>query len=287
MKSSYCLLTKPLILLVVLAYTSYCYSQESEITYGAKIFSMTTIVYTYYGPITKQASAFYYQTGKETYLVSNRHVFYSDEKFPDSIIFNLRMEDTIKKKDVWYPITVYKDFLKTNLKLHPNRKIDVASILINDLWKQIKAPNVYRVFPVNQPDTALINLENPEIGDDILIVGYPKGYYDEYNLIPVMKSGIISSFYRLDFNNLPCFLIDSRLFHGSSGSIVISKYKPMIFSNKEPMFAIDKDFTFLGIYSGEPYLFGPRMETDEEIRFSKEYMDLGIVWYPWVLNELK
>jgi len=48
-----------------------------------------------------------------------------------------------------------------------------------------------------------------------------------------------------------------------------------------------KDFIFLGIYSGEPYLFGPEIETDEEISVKKEYMDLGLVWYPWVLNELK
>ena len=265
-----------------------CICQNNSKSYANKIFSMTTIVRVYSGSKIGQATAFYYQSPQnDVYLVSNRHVFYPGEKYPDSIIFNLRKADTINKRDRWHPIKLEIKFLQLNLKLHTNNKIDVASININEHVLKPKSPLFYQIIPVTQPDTATLNLENFEIGDDILVLGYPKGYYDEFNLIPIMKAGIISSFYRTNFNNLPCFLIDNGLFHGSSGSIVISKFKPLIISNQEPLFSLEKSFTFLGIFSGAPYILGPQVETDDAITIKKEYLDLGKVWYPWVLNELR
>jgi len=32
-----------------------------------------------------------------------------------------------------------------------------------------------------------------EVGDDVLIIGYPYGFYDYENKYPIVKSGIIST----------------------------------------------------------------------------------------------
>ena len=53
-----------------------------------------------------------------------------------------------------------------------------------------------------------------------------------------------------------------------------------------PMFATKKDFILLGIYSGEPFRYGKKKETENEISIKKEKFDLGIVWYPKVIDQL-
>ena len=262
--------------------------QESEINYAQKIATMTTLIYTYTPTGKYQATGFFYNSGEKSYVVSNRHVFFPNERYPDSIVFYLKVDDPKGIKPVvWFPVRIDKKYLLDNLKLHKNKDVDVAAILTDSVYSTFKKPWPNLVWAVTQPDSVEIEVADPEIGDDILVLGYPKGYYDEYHLIPVMKAGIIASFYRTNFNNLPCFLIDSRLFHGSSGSIVIAKTKDFFFSKGEPMISPKKDFIFLGIFSGEPYLFGPQTETDEAISIKKEYMDLGLVWYPWVIDELR
>lgn len=264
-------------------------SQDDNITFAKKIYSMTTVIEVFFPGGYGTASGFFYQSGADSYLVSNRHVFYPKENCPDSIIFCLRMDDkTGMKKAKWLRIMMDKEFLRTNLKLHSNKEIDVASIRITKLltFPAESAALIHKAFAVRAMDSLEIEFLNPEVGDDVLIVGYPRGYYDDYNLIPIVKQGIISTFYGPNFKNEPKFLIDCRLFHGSSGSIVISKYKEVIFSKGEPKIAPVKDFVFLGIYSGEPFIYGPQIDTDEEVFRKKEYMDLGEVWYPSVLEEL-
>jgi hypothetical protein len=261
---------------------------QKEITYAQKVGLMTTLIYTYTKTATYQGTGFFCNDNGKSYIVSNRHVFYPNENFPDSVVFHLKTDDLMKVKPVvWYPVNVSKEYLRKYLKLHKNKEVDVAAIVLDSLYNTFKKPWPWPAYAVTIPDSMEIDIENPEIGDNILVVGYPKGFYDEYNLIPIMKSGIISSFYRTNFNNLPYFLIDSKLFHGSSGSIVIAKYKDFFFSKGEPLMTPIKDFMFLGIFSGEPFLLGPKIETDEEISVKKEYMDLGVVWYPWVIKELK
>ncbi len=260
--------------------------QSHDLTYGEKIFRLTALIYTYSGHSSYQASSFFYSSLEGNFLISNRHVLFPKEHYPDSIIINLKKNSKKTGKVDWKPIKIDKEYLHNNLKIHKNKNIDVAALDMNKLLKSLDGTDLFFAYAVSIPDSISFNNINPEIGDDALILGYPKGYYDSYNKIPIMKSGVISSFYGVDFNNLPCFLIDSKLFHGSSGSVVISKPQPVKIKDGLPMFATKKDFIFLGIFSGEPYIYGERKETDDEISIKKEKFDLGIVWYPKVINQL-
>jgi hypothetical protein len=62
-----------------------------------------------------------------------------------------------------------------------------------------------------------------EVSDDVIVIGHPKGYYDEINKYPIVKGGIISSSFSTPFENNRYFPINARLFEGSSGSLVLSK----------------------------------------------------------------
>lgn len=103
-------------------------------------------------------------------------------------------------------------------------------------------------FPKKENDKFFI-----EVGDDVLIIGYPYGYYDSVNLYPIVKSGMIASSLYNSFEGQPCFLIDAKLFPGSSGSLVVSKPQMFRIINGEPKYAKVKQIEFLGIYSADAY----------------------------------
>jgi hypothetical protein len=77
---------------------------------------------------------------------------------------------------------------------------------------------------------------------------------DVENCFPIVKSGIIASSLFHNFNGKPCFLIDAKLFPGSSGSLVISKPTNYLMKEGHLIYSEVKKYVFLGIYSSNPYL---------------------------------
>ena len=63
------------------------------------------------------------------------------------------------------------------------------------------------------------------IAEDIFIMGYPLGTYDEVHNLPIIRNGTISSAYPVHFNENPYFLVDANLQEGMSGAPVITKFK--------------------------------------------------------------
>ena len=125
-----------------------------------------------------------------------------------------------------------------------------------------------------------------QASDDVVIIGYPRGFYDKFNLYPIIKSGIIASRWGANFDGKPIFLIDAKLFPGSSGSIVISKPIDMIVRGGRPLYAPEKQFAFLGIYSGEPSLKGRKIEVDNLVITEKIGFNVGIVWYATLVEKI-
>ena len=101
-----------------------------------------------------------------------------------------------------------------------------------------------------------------------------------------MKSGIVATRWGSNFNGNPFFLIDAKLFPGSSGSIVISKPTDVVVENGQIFHNPEKQFAFLGIYSGEPYQQQQPIEFDDFTLIRKSGFNLGIVWYANLVEEI-
>ena len=114
-----------------------------------------------------------------------------------------------------------------------------------------------------------------EASSDVLVVGYPRGFYDDVNLFPVIKSGIIASRWGANFKGEGYFLIDAKLFPGSSGSIVVSKPIDILVKNGQIMHASEKQFAFLGVFSGEPFQHERPVELDDMIIVQKSSFNVG------------
>ncbi len=227
------------------------------------------------------------------YLVTNRHVVLLKDKrgkeyLPEIFTFHLRK--VVADSIMWAPITLSKAEIIKRLKIHPNPMIDVAIIDILDLVLENlkKDRNIIPWSSVTEDDFAGKNMINVEATDEIIAIGYPRGFYDEYNVFPVVKSGTLASRWGARFNNNPYFIIDIKLFPGSSGSIVISKPTYSVLNQGQAYFNPDKQFAFLGIYSGEPFKIDPDppFESDNMVIYKIDKYDLGVVWYAELIPEI-
>lgn len=227
---------------------------------------------------------------EKLWLVTNRHVVLPQisgkEAVPDSFSFHLRKTDN--KKILWDPVTIPKDELLKRAKFHPNENVDVCIIDILDLLTDRVIGNDrylqwYGVSKKNLPGSNNIFVE---VAEDVIVIGYPRGFYDRVNLFPIVKSGIVASRWGASFGGEPYFLIDAKLFPGSSGSIVVSKPKDVVVVDGKMMFAKEKQFAFLGIYSGEPIAEYTPIEMEDITIIRKSGFNLGIVWYGYLVEEI-
>ncbi len=266
---------------------------------------ITTLVISIASQCQSQGTAFYYQklekkdpTKKEgqwrkieeTWLVTNRHVVLprmdNEEIVPDAFSFHLRKIEN--NKLIWEPITLSKEELIKRALFHQNRNVDVCAIKVLDLiTERVKTGEKYMQWhAVSEEQLPGNNNIFVEVADDVIVIGYPRGFYDNVHLYPIVKSGIIASRWNIPFEGKPYFLIDAKLFPGSSGSIVVSKPREIAIVDGRIMYASEKQFAFLGIYSGEPFLQDKPIELDDITIIRKKGFDLGIVWYGSLVNEI-
>ena len=267
-------------------------------SFDSKLNRMTTMIITETSQrVTSQGSGFFYSVsdppvpggpqyqwvGTDIWVITNRHVVMpkveGGETQPTAISVHLQRWDNMLGRMEWVPVALSGDDIRERVRLHPDESVDVAAIDVSGLLAQEIESNKDR-FAYNSPfclsrDLLIRNNKKMQIeaSSDILVVGYPKGYYDDINLFPIVKSGIIASKWGAEFQGHPCFLIDAKLFPGSSGSIVISKPIDMVVEDGQLLTLKDdkKAFTLLGIFSG----------AFEDLDYG-----FGIAWYAEIIGEL-
>jgi hypothetical protein len=230
------------------------------------------------------------------WLVTNRHVVLEKENsgkenLPTELKFNMRCVDSkTKSKIQWFPIVLNNKELTSVLRVHKNADFDVAVVEVtHHIIDAIKSnPQfTFTYTAVSEDDIPQNNGFDIDICDDAIAIGYPRGYYDVVNLFPIIKSGIIASPWNVSFEGKPMFLLDVKLFPGSSGSLVISKPSNDISINGKLQSHPDKHFAFLGVFSGEPYKPGMPIKVDEELTIIKNSTyNLGVVWYSFLIDEI-
>lgn len=276
---------------------------EQSSTFDSQLLGMTTIVECVWGNTKSQGSGFFYndlapkpsdqkcqqrRQIKGTWLITNRHVAFpiinNKEIVPNSFIFNLRQNNNGKID--WFPISLTREELIKRVKLHSNIDVDIVAIKIDDLLgEMIKTHNILscgNITSDNLPSNSPLPID---VTSDIVIASYPRGYYDDFNKFPIVKSGIIASSWGSNFKGRPLFLIDAPLFPGSSGGVVISKPTNMALIQGNLSYNTIKQFVLLGVYSGEPVYTSKMVIDDLSITQNKSF-GLGLVWYSTLIPEI-
>lgn len=232
---------------------------------------------------------------EDMWLVTNRHVLIpkdnGTEVSPEIVTFCLRKFDQ-NGKLVWDPISLTKDEVGTLAKFHSVSSVDVAVLdisgVVKDRLMQASETGDKYVTPyfLSSDNFAGKNHIEVEASSDVLVAGYPKGFYDNINLFPIVKSGIIASRWGSGFMGDPCFLIDARLFPGSSGSVVLSKPIDFVIVDGQLMLANEKQFAFLGVFSGEPTKDEDPVVVGDLVITERSRFDLGVVWYAELVEDI-
>lgn len=140
---------------------------------------------------------------------------------------------------------------------HPNPKIDLVAIPIAQIIQQLQKNGVtaYTIgFSENEIPSNEFQKKELKAFEEIYMIGYPRGLWDEINNMPIVRRGITATAPYLDYNGAKEFLIDIAAFGGSSGSPVF-QYNPSGYSDKSGTINVgDMRLFLLGIlYAGPQY----------------------------------
>ena len=106
---------------------------------------------------------------------------------------------------------------------HPEKDVDLAVFPMAPLFREAEAKGVKFFAPPLQ-DNLIANeeiLSNLSGLENITMIGYPNGIWDEKNNMPIIRKGVTATNPKNDYNGLPIFIIDCACFPGSSGSPVL------------------------------------------------------------------
>lgn len=83
------------------------------------------------------------------------------------------------------------------------------------------------------------------------LLGYPYGFYDTTNYLPVWKTGHVASEPDVDFDGRPLFLVDVSAFPGMSGSPVLAVANG-VYESEDGVMRTGRVLKLLGIFSAMP-----------------------------------
>ena len=226
------------------------------------------------GQRATNATGFFYMQEGLLYLVTTRHVVCDEasEHRPDFLMVSLHSnaDDLRCSDDLVIPL--YLDGVQ---QWHEFRSdgapADVVAVIINDA--DVVRTRFMAAF---RPEETLHRGETMLLGQDALIVGFPLGFSDSLNNLPIVRRATIASSFSHPFNGNPYFLTDARLHPGMSGSPVIvraSVPSPEVFGQRE------FEWRLLGIHSSSLDASSRDSEHDERLA-------LNMTWYGSLIAEM-
>ncbi len=238
--------------------------------------------YIEFSPDEAKATGPRWRTITHVYVVTAKHVIQPGRiKQLVSLTYAVRVESGDHVD--WHRFSLDGKEVGKRLHLCKKDEIDVAVVDVTDAltgagMKELLAERAHVLSPNGANSDEFPGKSPIEVqpGDDVIVIGYPLGFYDQFNKLPVLKTGLLNTPVGLRYNGLDAFLLDFKYYEGSSGSLIISK--PTHFSfTKEGAFqtSTSRLYVFLGVYQGEEY-----WNEDKTYR-----PDLGIGWYYYNVDE--
>lgn len=236
-------------------------------------------------------TGFFYQGDEgRLFLATNFHVITgidplernSKPLIGDSIIIQLRdRSGNLSTKT----LPLYKDGKPLWLEHPTDKQADIVLVPLEESFfynsgvkaisKKVQIPNV----KIN-PSSAVV------------MIGYPHGYHDKANYLPIWKTGSIASEPEIDFDGNKLIVVDISAFPGMSGSPAFYVTHNGYLTKKGDMIMdVGMKVHFLGVYASmqmlnsDLYLEQAINKSDFKVSHS-ESLQLGHVWKAELLEEI-
>jgi hypothetical protein len=231
----------------------------------------TTQILTFKGrrPLT-QASAFFFAREGRLYLVTSRHVLFDapSAHFPDRVEIALHTNVNNATQSTGLSILLYDKGKGIWRQGHDSdRDVDVAVIEIDQ--SRLPPSNLAAFTPQHLQQS----LSDIEVGQPLLIVGFPMGFQDALHHLPVVRQAVIASSFGLRFQGEGMFLTDARMHRGTSGSPVVVRDRSAEASCRY------LPWKLLGVHSS-------RLDVGTRDLQADESLGLNVAWYADVLMDL-
>lgn len=213
------------------------------------------------------ASGFFFRRDERLYLVSSRHVFIDEDNghLPDRIEIELHADVHNLADATGLSVLLYRDGRACWRQGEDDGgEIDVAVLEIDT--ESLPDTVVLTAFtPANLPGDA----DTVEIGQPVLIPGFPLGFHDGLHHFPVVRQGAIASPWGWRFQGQGWFLTDARTHRGISGAPVVTRAPGL-----GPL-----PWLLLGVHSS-------RLDMGNRDQASDESLGLNGAWYADIVMTL-
>jgi S1-C subfamily serine protease len=222
------------------------------------------------------ASGFYFASGERLFLVTNRHVLCDEasQHQPDRIEIDLHHDPDNLTRCTVLSIMLYKGGKAIWRQAQDaGGAVDVAVIELDRT--RFSPSTLYKCFT---PAHLQRDLQDVEVGQSVLVVGFPLGFHDTLHHLPVVRQAIIASSFGLRFQGQGYFLTDARTHRGTSGAPVVMRRAPAP-GQDQGKEQEDLPWTLLGIHAS-------RMDMGNRDARVDELLGLNCAWYADVLLTL-
>lgn len=232
----------------------------------------TTQISTFKGQmLLTRASGFFFAREGRLFLVTSRHVLIdpASKHFPDRIEIELHTDAENMTQSTGLSILLYQAGQRIWRQGEgEDREVDVAVIEIDQ--RHLPVTTAMRAFTPAHLQQSLADIE---VGQPLLIVGFPLGFHDALHHLPVVRQAVIASSFGLRFQGQSMFLTDARMHRGSSGAPVVIR----ALASDTACQALP--WKLLGVHSS-------RLDMSTRDRQEDESLGLNVAWYADIIMSL-
>jgi hypothetical protein len=226
-------------------------------------------VSTFAGPrALTAASGFFFERDKRLFLVTSRHVLVDEPSghHPDRVEITLHTDPVDLTRSATLAVPLYRNARSVWRQAQDSGgDIDVAVLELDRALLPKGA--TLRPFTLGHLQGAL---EEVGIGTQLLVIGFPLGFFDTLHNLPVARTASVASAFGVRFQGQGVFLTDARMHRGASGAPVVLQ---------DPAGDPELPWKLLGIHSAKL-----DMRTREE--GIDETLGLNSAWYADILRTL-
>ena len=228
----------------------------------------TTPVIAFHGEVVlEKATGFFFQHADKLFLVTNQHVISpgGDVLAADRIEFavHLMSEGPARTKSV--SVDLGARGARWRHGYDSRGEIDIAAVEIDQ--DVLPEDAVFECFTA---DNLLRPVTRVEVGESLLLVGYPNGEANDRYGLPIVRQASLASSFGLRFDGQGYFLTDAATHRGMSGAPVVLR---------DACGQRDMPWKLLGVHSATFDLV-PAAERLER------GLDLNCTWYADILSLL-
>lgn len=169
------------------------------------------------------ATGFFFTKDGRIYLVTNRHVAQSQKRGVQPTHFRIHLHQRASDlgENFWMSLPLFDEEGRPRWLEDPHNDSDVLCLEVEEIRSRA-AEKAVAISALSEADYVPEDLDF-ELGQELLVIGYPRGYHDDVHNLPVIRYATLASPYPIPFQGKPLSLIDANLHPGTSGSPVILK----------------------------------------------------------------